>query len=564
MKSISIKIVSQSRQIIHQHLLLSINLCLLLSSLVIGFALYAGKLHQAHDDIGLLSPVAFSSEWDFFSMFFMERGQIGTVLLVLPWRFLVRVFQPSPETFPWWLFSSLNLFCVVTAPLIMLAAGWRLSKPNKNGMLFFLLMVVGCWVISPTAYSTTIFLPVSFFAAYTLPLYLLSLGMWFFSDSAWGKRWKDFIVLGLLYLAISLSTTTFTLSVPIVFIGISLLKSIFHVDSLARLTRSVATWCALTLLVVIFIKVTPGYQVRTERLGVESPGLQRVILGWYRPIPFGYTTFPLMMEDDGSVKPWHKTVPYGYTIRSTYSADLAFVILHGILLAVLFSGLAVTLWAYIKSRQKFRLEAQIKLRNLLGLEVLALIYIVAFHASVSTFFFTPYFPDYTKAYPSLLVVFGWIYSLWAFVQASDSVVWDSLIATLLSTPDSFDVKHNLAGADLQTKVLLAFLALSIIFVFITLPNTIRVINIYKNEIWINNQRYKTRHKIIDLYLGDKKSKFLLSPCPQLFDSYWAYSPFFSWQGYPEIQVVMEGAYNYGPAMLEDPSWVKLPCTEERR
>jgi hypothetical protein len=84
---------------------------------MIGARLYAGKLVGQGDDVSGLNPTAYSSEWEYLRFLYLNWGQVGIGALVVPWRILVRVLQVSPDTFPWWLFASLNLFFVIVTPI---------------------------------------------------------------------------------------------------------------------------------------------------------------------------------------------------------------------------------------------------------------------------------------------------------------------------------------------------------------------------------------------------------------------------------------------------------------
>ena len=133
----------------------------------------------------------------------------------------------------------------------------------------------------------------------------------------------------------------------------------------------------------------------------------------------------------------------------------------------------------------------------------------------------------------------------------------------MSDPLTFSSDRVPSTTDERATFLLSVCAIAFILVYITLPNFGRVIDTYRYEVYLGEQRLNIRQNIINLHINTGKNNFLLLGCPTLFETSWAFDTYFQWRGYPSIQVVMEDAHNYGPAIKADPNWVQLPCTDRK-
>ncbi len=557
------RIVYRAKRIAYQFVqnpVPTINIILLIICLTLGFALYADKFYGAHDDITRLPPMMFKSEWDYLVYMYHETGFIGLALAVAPFRWLVRTFGLTPETFPWWLPASVNLFCIIGAPINLVASAKNLSRCSVTASVYLLLLIWGMWTISPIVYDTSLFLPVTLLVSHT-SLYFLSLGLWLWSRPTWGQHKWEWGVLGAIYVSVLLAPTLLP-SAIILFVGMSFLKFIFQKYPIRLTFLSIGLWLGIAIILIVFLFTATGFYRRSKQdYNVTLPPLSSILRDWYKPIPFGYATFPHSVEGESELRPWHKTgAPFRYTVKSTYISDRGFVIIHVLLLAMLTASIGLTSFAYFRVHNVISQSLEIQIRKLLGTLSLALTCVVAFHGSVVFYFFTPHFWEYSKPLPSLFVVAGWTFTVWSVIQISDPIMqYHLLLMPRRNTPPFANDDSTVTTS--QTPFLLGICLLCAIFFFITLPNIGRVIDTYRYEIRLGEQRYKTRQSIIDVHIRTKQTNFLLSDCPSGFDTYWAFGPYFEWRGYPSIQVIMEDAPNYGPALKNDPQWVQLPCTD---
>lgn len=546
---------------LHQRPILLINILTMIVCLTGGWILYAGRLYGAQDDM-LLSPLSYKS-WELVINSYESRFYVSFAVSLFSWRLLVMLFQLTPETFPWWLAASWGLFCVVSAPINIVASLNNLLRCSKRTVFVLVFACWGFWTVTPLIYDATIFIPVTFLHQLG-NIYLLSVGTYLWSKPDFGRRGEKALLIAI-YLYVTLNPK-FLPAVFVLFIGMSVLKIFLQHGSLNILFKYMLLWAFITGVALMLMVFTTDLfsQTLPKYYGGSIPNLPTVVKNFYKPIPFGYATWPRLIEDNSGTRPWHKTDwPFKFALKSTYAADRMFIFVHlgfGVALTVILGWLVI-----IYFRRKGVLVDPYKstLRRLLTLLWLALIFVIAFHASVISYFFTPVFPHYAKLLPTLLMTISWSCFIWAIIQLADPVVRRQL--QILWEQDSSKTSlpnDQTTAVDRPTFLLLAGVIM-VVCLFVVLPNVGLVIDTYRYETWLGEQRLNTRQTIVDIYLTSGKNKFLLLDCPHFFEAPYFLPLYFEWRGYSSLDVIMEGTSDYGPAVKNDAHWVQLPCTDKK-
>ncbi len=533
-----LKISKRIREFIAKHPVLSLNLLLLLSCLMIGTRLYAGKLVGQGDDVVILNPLAYSSEWEFLRFLYLNWGGVGAAVLVVPWRILIRVFQVSPDLFPWWLFASLNLFLIIVTPINLIMAGRALLRQHWATSLLLLGFIYAVWVTSPIVYQTTIGIPFSATSVCTLPPYLISLGVLLLSKTTFKLGHRESWVLAFLYSVVAVNESHFMLSLPIVFGTITLIKLISQRKPFSEGVKILGFLAIFSVLAALFAWTTPGFHKRGLLLQFAIPDLATI---WHK--------FP----------DWYmQGVRLGYsTLFPGFASSHLF---HTAVLLILLLGLIVTGIIIYRNRRS-RLNPGEPIFNVLSLNLLSLGFISAFHVSMATLLFTQYFPDRTRAYPALLLAVGLGSGILWLVQASHLSMRQERRQRFTSVK-SFRADVSTVSPN-HSVLIMACIGLAVIGWNITVPNLVNIVNGYRAEVISSQVIHDMRQQIINMYSRTGQTNYRLSGCPEYMEfdhgGSFRFSPdYFEWRGYPTISTVREGV---GDTIkyLGNKAWTRLEC-----
>jgi hypothetical protein len=485
---------------------LMLNLCVLAAAVALGVWAYGGLLEGKGDDLRNLNPAAHPTEWHYLKMLYTTWGQVGFGGLMVPWRLVVRIFGIGPDVFPWWFFAGLNAGLNVLAVVHFVIAGKVLMRHGRSWALGLCTFTAALWILNPVSFATTVGIPVVFFSAYTLPLYLVSLFSLGFATAGSPLPRSRLIQLVAVYLLVSLNEATFMLSLPVLVLALTVVKAHRGARPLADFIRMILPWTAASAAAAFFVWTTPGFHYRAPLLGFAVPSGTSV---W------------------AAVPGW-----YGDSVRMIYGAlfldRIAYpVVLHSGLLSALCAGLLMT---FLRTwwRRESRRDAGVL--RLLDANVLALGYLLAAHAAMSTMLFTPYFPEYTKAYPALLVALG----------IGSSMVWAiRVIGTLAVTGAGTE------RAAVPFAVAAAFVVVSA-SVWLGLQSSARVVDAYRQELRTSRTLGQARHQARAVYQDTGQRNYNLSHCPPRLEAYDGATltpDYFTWQGLPALSVIQEGAGN---------------------
>ena len=240
--------------------LVVLNICVIAAGMVLAALAYRGIEGQG-DDLSNLNPAAHPTEWHYLKMLYTEWGQVGFGVLMVPLRLFVRLFGAGPDAFPWWCFAGVNAALNILSVVHFVLAGRALVGYSRSWTIALTAFLSGVWLINLVSFSTTLGIPVVFFAAYTLPLYLLSLVALGFATAAVSATHSRMKVLAALYLLISLNEATFMLSLPV-------LISAFTVVKARRAARPVE---AFARMIVIWAAAVQRPDLRVDHARVSSP-----------------------------------------------------------------------------------------------------------------------------------------------------------------------------------------------------------------------------------------------------------------------------------------------------
>jgi hypothetical protein len=501
----------KAHRLVLAHSLLVVHLVILFALLAFGAWVYAGKLTAAGDDLNNIGTAYWASNLDYLRYFYMEWGQTGVILLVIPLRALARFFQLGPDTFPWWLFASASSYCNLVAPLMIVAAGKAVLRYHWKVGLFLLAFIFGVW-IGPAVYRTTVNIPVTFFVAYVLPLFLTLFAIATFTRPCSGRVGK--FIVAALYLIVSVNTQTFFFSAPVLFTTLTAIKVIRGNRSYWIGLKEIGLWAMLTLVAAIFVWTQPGFHKREVGAKFVMPSAAE-LGAWYQ-----------------------KSTQMGYgTLFSNHLPHTLWI--HSLVLVAIAVGLAGTSLVYYQLGQH-KNQPNPAARDLLGSGILALGFLMAFHFSWISLLFTPYFPEYTQVYPDLLLAAGLGYSIW---WASQVYPW--LVQCLSKMAWSRSLPDNPERAVSEGRWSFAILFGALIgFGWIgsrvLLPNIGQIGAAFTHELRYSEIRRDVRQKIETLHATEGANNFLVVDSPADVDPSWGFTGYFGWKGHPEITAAIDG------------------------
>ena len=358
-----------------------VNLFLLVLCLLFGFTIYAGTIHGVGDDMNnLAATVGNGSSWEYIKWYYLNWGQTGIVIWLVPVQLAIKIFHITPEVFPWWFFASINTFNYLAAVYMLVMGGKSLLKYGWQEALFLLAFTYGVW-LTPIVYKSTIDIPVTFFSAFTLPTYLLTIAVYWFSANDFGKKIIDWLALGCIYLLLSINTETFLLSIPIIFTGITVIQAIQDNYRPKIIFRIIGFFATLSLISALFIWTQPGFHIRPVSLNFHIPSFLE-IAQWYVST----------LEDIG----------FKILIENPFYIHLVRFVRY--ILPLLLFEILFGLW--MRHKKKIQFSSQPEIVLLLTKSMWALVLISGFLFCMVPLLFTGYFPDYVKVYPSLLMAGG--------------------------------------------------------------------------------------------------------------------------------------------------------------
>jgi hypothetical protein len=491
-----------------------LNISVMTASLLLVAFVYRGIEGQG-DDLGNLNPAAHPTEWHYLKMLYTQWGQVGFGVLMVPLRLFVRVFGVGPDAFPWWCFAGLNAALNVLSAIHFVLAGRALVGYSRSSTVGLTAFLAGIWLFNPVSFSTTVGIPVVFFAAYTLPLYMISLVALGFATAPTRAARSRIVVLSAVYLLISLNEATFMLSLPVLISAFTIVRARRAARPVQAFAGMIFIWAIASAAAATFVWTTPGFHLRAPLLGFAVPSGTTL---WDR-IPAWYVESVRTM--------------YGALAGGDVSGA---VLLHTILLACLCTALILQ----VVSKNWWR-RAHANSGWLVDGNILALGYLIAAHAATSTLLFTPYFPEYTKAYPVLLIALG----------IGTTIVW---VADLIESLGAL-------GKASPARPVGAAILLVCVGVWTGVRAWPDVVHAYREELRASATLRQARQDIVMLYRDTGQATYTLSHCPPRLEAYGGAAlstDYFTWRGLPALSAMQEGKGD-PTALSQRPASTRVMC-----
>jgi hypothetical protein len=475
--------------------------------LLAGFMLYSGRLTAIGDDAVNMNPASWTTPWGFLRSVYTGSGQMSSAVFILPWRMAVRALSIGPDRFAWWFPASLNMAFGICACYNVVLAGRRTRAFSGAAAAFMFVVAALCWIANPTVVRSSMVLPVTLLVTYTFPLYLTSLLVLLLSRIDAAPGWRVYCAAGI-YVLVSLNTTTFMLSVPVLAAGILIARAIVGDLRWRACAVLVSGAALLSVTSALFIWSSPGFQQRFKVLqggGGPRQTLAAVIPEWYLTSPERiYRTLDW---------PWSP-------------------IAHTVWVVALLGGLA---WAAAALVARWRRGADAGPPPAsIAVNLFALALLATFHASLGSLLFVGYFPDYTQTYPAFLLVLAF----------GATLVWLSRLVDGSATR-------------LASLVVLGALVWSI-----GATNLEGSVNTYRGELRSAHTLRQLRKRIVGLAGSTPARAFRVTRCPVPAEPYVLYgiSPgYFAWLGMADVKIMQDGAGDPAVDRKDAPAWTMVPC-----
>jgi hypothetical protein len=575
------------QKIFSEKFVVSANLFLFVLCILVGVVAYGGKLHGGGDDMNnLAATVGNGSSLEYIKWYYLNWGQTGIVALIVPIQAAIKLFHLTPDGFPWWFFASINAFCYLAAGYMLVMGGRRLLKYEWHESLFLLSFIYGVW-LTPIVYNSTIDIPVTFFVAFTLPVYILAVAIYLFSADSFGKSRKDWLVIGVIYTLLSTNTETFLLSIPVVFTGMILIRAFQEKHGLIKIFGNIGFFAALSVLSIIFIWTQPGFHARPLSLDFHVPSFLETFQ-WYTRV----------LEEFG----------FSILLENHYQLTQLVRYLIPFLLAVIVFGL----WLWRKRDIQMNSHPQIIL--LLSKAIWALILILGFLFCMVPLLFTGYYPSYVIAYPIMLMAgcLGLVLSFFIHLFQPDTIseilvlfgkpaVEKNLVSPVKFFP-IFSVKvtarsffsegfpnskaDSISHSEDRSFVVgeknfsvkpyyfywnwLRWAAVVLIFGFIFYSNTILhftgIYKAYQVELASSAMRQDFHKAIETAYYKTGQKNFIVTGCPQeiIVEQFWGISGYFYWKGINDVFGVLDtdpalGGLSPQEMWPDKKNWYEIKC-----
>jgi hypothetical protein len=514
-----------------------VNLFLLALSILLGIVFYAGKIHGAGDDFNNLAAAAgHGSSLDYVKWYYFNWGQTGIILLVVPFQLVIKLLHVSPEGFPWWLFASINSFCYLASAYMLVIGGKRLLGYQWREALFLLAFIYGVW-LTPVVYNSTMDSTVTYFVAFGLPTYLLTIAIYLFSANNFGENRKDWFIVGGIYLLLSVNTETFLLSIPIIFTGMIIVRAIQKNYNLVRILRTVGFFAAISFASVIFVWTQPGFHARPLPLNFHIPSFFEIVQWYARSLDTCLRQI-LLVNHQYLVKFIHYFIPL-----------LVIIIAPG--------------WIFLyKKNSQSGPYPQIILLLSKGLWTFVLVSGYLF--CMLPLLFTNYYPDYLRVYPALLMAGSMGFCISFFIH----LFKPGTIRELLKVFDR-PFTEQFLDKYVSSWFYLRTLAVGVIIFFVVLnaiPHFNDIYRAYQVELISSAIRQDFQRKIEIAYHETGQNNYIVEGCPKMVDveQYWGISGFFYWKGMKDVFGVLDTDPNLKGSSPQEvwpdkQSWYMIQC-----
>lgn len=216
----------------------------------------------------------------------------------------------------------------------------------------------------------------------------------------------------------------------------------------------------------------------------------------------------------------------GYRVLAGGEVPFALAV-HIVLIGVLILSV-VTSWPGAHGRDARRGSTHLAT---LGVAVLGLVLVVAFHASLSHLLVSAYFPEgRARFYPALLLL-------------------------LALTSGAILAFRRLREFDPRIAVVAGTTFVIVVLVGAAIPSAGADITEYRQAKLMTLVKRQAYEEVVRLHSSSGADRFRLSRCPPVLDAPWGFAAYFAWRGHPEINVLLEGDGDSGKALEGGPRTV---------
>jgi hypothetical protein len=499
--------------------LASLNLLMLVASLILGAILYHGAFGYA-DALNMYNPApqldaasgttrvasglpGYVRDW-----YCGLNGRWGQALMNGSIQMLSRSLVHRPETFPWWLMRSLSLFCLIATPVNFLRGTRQFGSPHRAQGAVLLALAWMIWSAANNTYGYSLWFDVLLTDRF-VPMYLASV-LAVLVGTGWpARRAAPLLAFSALYLLIAVEQ--FLVTLPIV---IGLYGALAAGRRGWRRLEPFALAAVLSGVSAVIYAASPGQQWRNRLLQLQAPDLS----------PHGLFT-------------WFKTaMPLGYRVLLG-PGDAIYWKVHLLLLLGSLVLLAAGGAALVRRRASWTAGSP-RLVEALTVLAAALAFQVAYACSLATLLVSPHFPEYAAQYPALLLTLALVLTTGAAFRLADPTIW----TTGAGAVDD-------ASAVDRTTVLLVGACLVAVLVTITFPALTADAASFREEARFGALRKRVYRRVLDLNARTGATGFILTNSPLRsiggnMEPPWGLSAYFRWIHRQDLAVVIDTNYDF--------------------
>ena len=459
------------------------NFSALILCVIFGAFFYEGSIAGENDDLAYVSPLFYSTIFDFFKYFYNEFGVLGGTIIGFPWVTVAHIFSISPFEFPWWFPASLNLFYLIASP-INLIYSLRIVLLEKKQFYFLFLFTLLFWILNPLTFKITLDGRATNLGGYWAPLFLLTTCMALYSGLDEYKLYQKWTLLILAYIPLTLYASLFVLSLPFLIVIYTILKIS---KGKLQYIKNITPLLILNAVGALITWTAPGFTKYKTSVGFAIPEFSKLI-----------SIF---------IAAYIRTINTIYNYIFGTQFDYYYWIHTFILGSLCFAGVQYIRLFLNGKKNIFQSKS-------FSLYFLAFGFFLTFHtATISTLFVETY-PLYHQFFPSLLLVIGlglfflWVFRVFKFYMLFVKLktkFYESILRLIKTSP--------------QKSFVIIFLIILFSLGGFTLSRIERIVNIYQEEIWIGNSLWTLRRDILNSYQTKNQKLFYLKECPARF-TYW--------------------------------------------
>jgi hypothetical protein len=447
-----------------------------------------------------------------------QNGRVGAAILnSMVWCYS-DFFIQDPQDFPWWLFPTLSLFCLIIIPFnFLFLKNYVPVQLRKVFIFIFFFFLVGFWTFNNLIYSYSVAIG-ALFTGYFFPIYFLSLVSGkCYKENSWERKGLK-ILMAFSFIFVGLFTEHFLVSLPFFFFALFFLQidNAYFRDFF--LLRKKLFWNAsyitflwlITILIYIF---SPGQIYRLKMMDVGSVTfISRII----------------------------KKLPKLFSIISLTKILLIGALYLLIFLVLIFLLRKLWLKIFLNKERPENVQGFI---NNFKLGIFSILVLFSFKSCLALSLISLYLPPYALSYPFFLLLLGLSCTLMFFIyfiyQNGTGLIYSEIFNT-------FIIKAKGKGKAITLLAAFVFLTLFGFRFFFE----VRKINTKYMEI-VNRDRLRRKiyNNIIEQTRISDAKNFLLVNFP--LDSYgwtleapWGFDAYFRWLKQKNISVFLEGNYDY--------------------